>query len=63
MPGSLEGDGQTALVLEAAASALAAFNFAIAIEVALQQLYVFVVDDVSLFGTEPADFFTVKISH
>jgi hypothetical protein len=63
VPGALKRNCQAALVLQAATGTLAAFDFAVAVQVTLQQLYVFVIDSVSLFGTKPTDFLTVKISH
>jgi hypothetical protein len=63
MTSTLEANGQGTLVLLAATGTLAAFNLAVAIQEALQQFYVFVIDFLDFFCTKAADFFVVKIGH
>lgn len=57
MPRPLKRHGNPPLVLQARAGALARLDLAVARQVALEQLYVFVINEVGLLGAEPANLF------
>ncbi len=63
MTSTLKAYGQGTLVLLAAASSLAAFDLAVAIEEALQQFNIFVIDVGYFFCAEAADFFIIEVGH
>lgn len=63
MARALQSLGNETLVTEAGARTLARLDLAVAVEVALQELYILVVDVVGVLCTEPTDFLTVEIGH
>lgn len=63
MTSTLKAYSQGALVLLAATGSLAAFNLAVAVEEALQQFNIFVVNVSDFFCAEAADFFIIEVGH
>ena len=63
MTSTLEANRQGTLVLLAATGTLAAFDLAVAVKEALQELHIFVIDFLDFFCAKSADFFIVKIGH
>jgi hypothetical protein len=60
---ALQGHGYAALVAQAVPGALSRLDLTVAREIPLQQLHIFVIYVVHLFGAKPADFLRIKIRH